>query len=289
VLDAQKVYELVSTASAKFKVESFAVLTGYSKEGIDLGSRNFRTLKKPKAMILVGEGVSSSEAGEVWHLMDTRLHMPITKIRMSTFKRVDLKRYNTMVMVSGKYSLLDSLQKTKIRNWVSQGNTLITIRQASEWLIKNKIVKESLLKKDKDSTKIVKQLPYGDSVENIGKERVGGAIFKVDLDLTSPLAFGYHNKSIPVYRNSNVWLSPSKNPYATVAKYNQNPHIDGFITDKNLNTYLKKSASLIVSKLGSGRVVMFADNPNFRGAWYGTNKLFFNALFFGSEINIPKN
>ena len=51
---------------------------------------------------------------------------------------------------------------------------------------------------------------------------------------------------------------------------------------------LKGSASLIVSGAGSGRVVLFADNPNFRGTWYGTNKLFLNAIFFGANISVPK-
>ena len=232
--------------------------------------------------------MSSYEAGEVWHLLDTKLKMPIAKVPLRVFKRVNLNRYNTLIMVSGSYSQLDSLQRSKIKSWIAQGNTLITTRQASSWAIKKKLVKESLIKKSKDSNKVVKQLPYGDAAEHIGKERVGGAIFNVDLDLTHPLAFGYHRKTLPVYRNSNVWLSPSKNPYATVSKYTKSPHVDGFITSKNMNTYLKKSASLIVSKIGSGRVIMFADNPNFRGAWYGTNKLFFNALFFGSEISVPK-
>ncbi|NNK10119.1 MAG: hypothetical protein HKP08_02145, partial [Flavobacteriaceae bacterium] len=81
---------------------------------------------------------------------------------------------------------------------------------------------------------------------------------------------------------------PSKNEYSTVAKYTSQPLIDGFITDTNRDTYLKKSASLIVSPIGSGRVVMFADNPNFRGSWYGTNRLFLNALFLGNHINVPK-
>jgi hypothetical protein len=150
------------------------------------------------------------------------------------------------------------------------------------------LVKESLIKKPKDSTKVVNRLPYGDAGEHIGRERVGGAIFEVDLDLTNPIGFGYHRKNLPVYRNSNVWLAPSKNPYATVATYTKNPHIDGFISKDNMNNYLKKSASILVSPVGSGRVVLFADNPNFRGSWYGTNKLFFNALFFGSQINIRK-
>jgi len=83
-------------------------------------------------------------------------------------------------------------------------------------------------------------------------------------------------------------LAPSNNEYATVAKYSKDPHIDGFITKKNMDENLKPSASLIVSKLGSGRVVLFADNPNFRGSWYGTNRLFLNAIFLGDKINVPE-
>jgi hypothetical protein len=73
----------------------------------------------------------------------------------------------------------------------------------------------------------------------------------------------------------------------TLINENGSPHIDGYISKKNMEKYLKSSASLIVSKIGSGRVVLFADNPNFRGSWYGTNKLFLNALFLGSNINVP--
>ena len=69
----------------------------------------------------------------------------------------------------------------------------------------------------------------------------------------------------------------------------KDPHIDGYISEKNLKNNFKNTASLIVSRLGSGRVVMFADNPNFRGSWYGTNKLFLNAIFFGNNINVPTN
>ena len=38
--------------------------------------------------------------------------------------------------------------------------------------------------------------------------------------------------------------------------------------------------ALIAERSGAGSVILFADNPNFRGYWYGTNKLFLNALFF---------
>jgi len=285
---ANALFEIVKSASKKHQVSIYDVNTGFSEQGIDLGSRNFRTVKRPKPLMLVGSGVSSYEAGEVWHLLDTKLNMPLTKAPIQIFNKINLNRYNTLILVSGSYNELDSLKRKKIKDWVAQGNTLITTRQASEWAIKKKLVKESLITKPKDSNEVVKRMPYGDASELIGKEQVGGAIFNVDLDLTNPLGFGYHRKTIPIYRNSNVWLAPSKNRFATVARYTKDPHIDGFITPENLNDYLKKSASILISKVGSGRVILFAENPNFRGSWFGTNKLFFNALFFGSQINILK-
>jgi len=265
----------------------FSVASGYSTKGIDLGSRFVSPITQPKAAMLIGTGVRSYEAGEVWHLLDTRVHLPITKIPLRNFNRTNFDKYNTLVMVSGRYSLNEKQQKT-IANWVKKGNTLITIGTASKWVIDKKIVAEKLLKEEKDSTKTVARKSYVDAPEYIGKDRVGGIIVKVDLDRTHPLGFGYRDNQIPVYKNNSVWLKPSKNEYATVAKYAANPHIDGFITPKNLNEFLKPSASLLVSKLGNGRVIMFADNPNFRGSWYGTNRLFLNALFLGDKIGIPE-
>ncbi len=292
-ISADSLFNLMVTGLDKYAGAIFPVSSSMSSSGIDLGSNNIRTIDMPKALMLIGEGVSSYEAGEVWHLLDTRVNMPITKLRLTMFNRADLENYNVLVMVSGGYNSLDSVKLERIKTWVKDGNTLITIRGASEWAIKNKLVSETLIKKDKDDKKDAKKevperLPYVTAPENSGKERVGGAIFKVDLDLTHPLAFGYHDKTIPVYRNSNVWLAPSKSPYSTVAKYTKKPHVDGFITEKNLNDFLIPSASLIVSGLGSGRVVMFADNPNFRGSWYGTNRLFLNAIFLGQEIRTPR-
>jgi hypothetical protein len=82
-------------------------------------------------------------------------------------------------------------------------------------------------------------------------------------------------------------LAPSKNRFSTVGKYLDNPHIDGYISKENLEI-MKGAASIVVSKRGKGRIILFADNPNFRGAWFGTNKLFMNAVHFGSLIKVPQ-
>jgi hypothetical protein len=283
----QEVYQIIREVQDKWMVPVYGTQTGFSSSGIDLGSGNFRKIDKPKAVLLIGDGVNSYEAGEVWHLLDTRVKMPITKLQLRTFDYARLDKYNTLVMVSGQYGQLDSLRQAKISNWVKAGNTLITIGGASSWVVRNKLVKEKLVEKPKDSTQAAR-LPYVDASEHNGREEVGGAIFEVDLDLTHPLAFGYRYRDLPVYKNNEVFLKPSKNPYSTVAQYTKDPHIDGYISTNRYENYLKKSASLIVSPLGSGRVVMFADNPNFRGSWYGTNRLFLNALFLGSRIGVPR-
>jgi len=283
---ADEVYSILQKAQKKFEVPMYAVASGYNLSGIDLGSRFIQPVKKPKAAMFIGEGVRSYEAGEIWHLLDTRMHMPITKIPLRNISRADLDKYNTLVMVSGNYSFNEKDQG-RLQEWVKKGHTLITIGTASKWAIDKKFVKETLTKSKKDSTKAAVRKPYVDANENRGKDGVGGIIVKADLDVTHPIGFGYHNSSIPVYKNNTVWLAPSKSDYGTVAKYAADPHIDGFITDKNRDEFLKPSASIIVSKVGSGRVVMFADNPNFRGSWYGTNRLFLNALFLGDKINVP--
>ena len=284
--NSDEVFDIIKSAQEKFEVPIINVSTGLTSQGIDLGSRNINPLKKPKAVMLIGEGVRSYDAGEVWHLLDTRVHMPITKIPIRNFKRADFDKYTTMVMFSGRYNFNEK-QIQKIKDWVSKGNTLITLGTASKWAIDKKLVEEKLTTYPKDSTKVVKRKPYIDASQNIGKENIGGAIVKADLDLSHPLAYGYVDNQIPVYKNNTVWLKPSKNAYSTVVKYADDPHIDGFITEKNIKKFMEPSASLIVSKLGNGRVILFADNPNFRGSWYGTNRLFLNALFLGELIRIP--
>ena len=73
------------------------------------------------------------------------------------------------------------------------------------------------------------------------------------------------------------------NPFVTPLAYTSKPLLAGYISPAN-EKLIKNSAAVICSSFGRGKVVSFADNPNFRAFWYGTNKLFLNAIFFGSTI-----
>ena len=283
-ISSKELFNKLENIQNKFQVNIYSAPSGLSSGGIDLGSRYVSPLKKQKAMMLVGTGVRSYEAGEVWHLLDQRVGMPISKIPIRNFDRVSLDTYTTMVIVSGSYDFNED-QIKKIKDWASNGNTIISIGSGSKFLIDNGIVNEKLLKSDKDEDRKDYQ-PYIDAQDNRGKERIGGIILNAHVDLTHPIGFGYEDSNIPVYRNNTVWIQPSDNEYSSVVRYTNDPLIDGFITDNNAKK-LNSTISLLVSKIGNGRAVMFSDNPNFRGSWYGTNRLFLNAILLGDKIQVP--
>ena len=269
----------------KFEVPVYNSESGYSLKGIDLGSNNFRINKPVKVALLIGDGVNSYEAGEVWHLLDTRIGMPLTKLRLNQFSNTSLEKYTTLIMVSGSYDQLGKDEIKKIKKWVDRGNTLITIATGSSWAINSKLIDETLVDPKIDESYSRKK--YVDSREFIGRDRIGGVILSADLDLTHPIAFGYNDLKIPVYKNNNVFINKTNDDYSSVAIYSNDFHIDGYISESNRKNFIPGAASVIVSKIGKGRVIVFADNPNFRGTWYGTNKLFLNAIFLGNNISVP--
>ena len=117
-----------------------------------------------------------------------------------------------------------------------------------------------------------------------GAEVIGGAIFNSQIDLTHPLAYGYQNVNIPIFRRGTQFFAPYDKQTAPPLKYTDAALLSGYISQANLQT-LNNSASILVGGVGQGRVIGFVDNTNFRAFWYGTNKLFANAVFFGHTID----
>lgn len=284
-ISSDSLYKVITEVAQLKQISFESVKTGLSVNGIDLGSNNIQTLRKPEALLLTGQGITSYEAGEVWFLLDEQLHMPISKVDMASFPRLSLRRYNTIVLVSGVYNSLDKASVEKLKRWVTDGGTLITFKSAAEWAIKQGLAQGKVIPAQDTASKAAR-IDFADARPTEGAKSVGGSIYEVDLDTSHPLGFGFTNRKLPVYRNSTTILAPAKNPYSTVAQYTNEPWLSGYVSKANLNK-IKNSAALLVSDQGQGRVILFSDNPNFRGTWYGTNRLFFNALFFGLVIKTP--
>ncbi|MFN7120290.1 MAG: M14 family metallopeptidase, partial [Saprospiraceae bacterium] len=279
---ADEIYNLAQTASTKYGVSLVPVNTSLTPEGIDLGSRNFALLEQPKVLLVVGEGVNSLDAGEAWHLLDQRYHIVTTKVEISALARANLNRYNVIIMADGNYNAISQGGVDKLRDWVSNGGTLIAMQGAVQWL-KGRGLSPVEFKQDKDDAKAGRRT-YADFEEDFGSNQLPGSIFEVQVDLSHPLAFGYYQAKMPVFRQGNLFFEPAKNIYATPLVHSANPLLSGYVNKKS-SDLIKNSAFVVVSSVGSGKVINFADNPNFRAFWFGTNKLFANAIFFGKIIN----
>lgn len=277
-----EIFALMQTISQRDAVRIYALDTGLSVSGIDLGSPSISVLQKPEVLLVTGDGVNVSEAGETWHLLDQRYHMPVTMVETHRFNNLNLDRYNTIILVNGNYNNINENGRNNLRNWISGGGTVIAYKNAINWLVNNDMAKAEFRRQSRDDDRSPR--PYIDAAQNRGAQVIGGSIFQGKLDLTHPLAYGFRNENINIFRNSTVILEAPSNQYAAPLRYTSEPLISGYISDENLEL-LPGSASVVVSGVGSGRAILMADNPNFRAFWFGTNKLFANALFFGSTTN----
>ncbi len=283
-VDADKLFSLVKEASELSGLTFDATATGYTDKGVGLGSRSFETVTLPKALMVIGEGIFLYEAGEVWHLLDSKIGMPITKVDKGDIGQVRLSDYNTVILVNGRYNDVSDSFIEDLKAWVRGGGTLITQKGATQWAISKGLVKEKLAESKDEKTP--GRMDYEDARNYYGAQSIGGVIFEADIDLTNPIAFGYTSKKLPVYRNSSIFLKSSESPFRTAAQYTAQPWLAGFVTPSNVEK-VKNSPSILLDGSGRGRTILFTDNCNFRGYWYGTNKLFLNALFFGSTISVP--
>jgi hypothetical protein len=280
-LGINEVREILIEAAKKSEQNVYATTTGLNVKGVDLGSNNVSAVRVPKVLMLIGLGTSQYEAGEIWHLLDTKVGMPIAKVDLSAFGRVNLYDYNTLILPSGFYISLNSVQINHLKDWLSRGGTILSLRSASQWLQAQEITKEEYLTIEASAEP--DQLPFAARRDFEGAKAIGGSIYMASLDITHPLGYGYRSNQLPVYRNSTIFIKPSKNKYQTPVRYIENPLLGGYISNANLEK-VKQSASVLVSPVGQGRVIHFIDNPNFRGTWFGTNKLFLNAIFFGDKM-----
>lgn len=280
-LDENDIFELMQQAASEDGVTIYSVQSGLNPSGIDLGSPSFDPVQKPSVAILGGSGTRSYDVGEIRHLFDQRYHMPITILEKERLGSASLNRYNTLIMADGSYSDLSESAVDDLKAWVQSGGTLIAHKSAVSWASNQGLATIEFVERPEDEAT---QRRYADLSNNRGAQVIGGSIFHAELDLTHPIGYGYNREEMTVFRNSNSFMKPADNPYATPLRYTNSPLASGYISDDNLEL-MGGTASIIVSSYGSGKVISFADNPAFRAFWFGTNKLLMNAVFFGNNIS----
>ena len=276
-LNGLELYQFLQKTAAESHIAINGVTTGLN-DGIDLGSNNFSNIKNQKVAMLVGSGIVGNDSGEIWHLLDQRFDMKLTRIDVSYFTKIDISKYTTIIVPSS--SKLGKATEEKLKTWVKNGGVLIGYKNTAKWLAKSKFI--SL---DFDKTKIdtIQNVSFENKSLQSGAQYIGGAIFEANLDRSHPINFGYNSDKLALFRNSTLFIKADTKSYNNPIKYTEKPLLSGYISKENAKL-IKNTLPFKVEKLGKGRVLVFTDNTNFRAFWYGTNKLLMNAIFFGDKM-----
>ena len=295
---SKEIAALIDTIAQEDAVTVYAINTGLTPQGVDLGSASFVTLSKPVVALVTGEGVDPSDLGGAWHALDTRAGVAATLIDQATLNRTNLSRFNVIVMADGNYDTLNDNTVAALVRWVRDGGTLVVEDRAAEWAAKKGIAAIEFSGKSGEIVATAGGRPKATAAEDAAGARrsyasgadfeaqklVAGAIFNVSIDQTHPLGFGYAGDTLSLFRKNTLFMKPAKSAYETPAVYTAQPLLSGYISPENL-AKLADSAAVLALPSGRGVVVALTDEPNFRGGWWGGNRLFFNAVFYGRAIH----
>ena len=268
-LNSDEIYELLNKVSKEYNVNFESHLTGIT-DGIDFGSNNFIIVKQPRIGLIVGDGVRSYDAGEIWHLLDVRYDIPISKLDIGNLGYIDLNKYSHIILPDYNGSRINS---DKIKEYVNNGGNLIAYRNSIRW-VSNNIDEIELLSNDL----VANDIAFDERQAFYGAQQTGGAIFESNIDKSHPINYGIESSSLPLFRNSNVYMTKDEQSFNNPILYSSNPLISGYVSEENLSL-IKKSSPFKLIRKGRGKILLMTDNTNFRAFWFGTNRILLNMLF----------
>ncbi|HZI95137.1 MAG TPA: M14 family metallopeptidase [Patescibacteria group bacterium] len=287
---------IVEKEAATFGVTFYAVSSGLTDSGPDLGSNSVVTLKMPRVAVAYGDPVAPSSVGSICHMFESIYGLPYTPIRPSSLPDADLSRYNVIILPDasaspGYVEYFGAGGLRKLKTWIEGGGTLVTLKRASSFAAGKDVGLTTARRLFKPRAR-----PTGGSDENTPAtggdasaetnqlpDTVPGAILRVAIEPTQYLGFGYGAEGA-VMVNSNLAFSPSKEGRNVVTfSSRERLRLAGFAWQESIDL-LAGTAYLVEEPRGRGRVILFADDPNFRGYWESLNRMFLNSVVFSPSF-----
>jgi hypothetical protein len=277
----EEIHRLAARAADEDHVRLWAVDSGLTPEGPDLGSEGADVLVPPRAALLTGGGrgrggggADDYDAGQVWHLLTERFGVPVSLLDVADVDDADLDRYNVLVLAGGDY---EALPAEPVKAWMERGGRLLALADGTDWPVEQGLVELEERPLPMDS--LTAGVPMGKLDRARGAQNIGGTIFEVRLDTTHPLAYGLPER-LPVFRTHETFYDPTGAAGRDVGVYpGEEPVLSGYASAANRDR-ARGAAAVVTGRHGRGGVVLIMDDPNFRAFWYGSNRLFLNALFF---------
>lgn len=269
----------------RFNLPLYAISSGLTSSGSDLGSNQFAPVSLPQVLLVAGPGINSTEAGEAWYNLERLAGVSPSLVEPERLAKLDLSRYSHIVLPDGNYADWSEAEIAVIKRWTQQGGVLWGHKRGAAWLAKAGLLKAGVWQGAEMSSLISSDnLSYQDKEALAGKQRIAGAIYQAELDLSHPLTFGLTQRTLPVFKNSTMLLQPANAPFVNVALYSSAPQLAGYTAAEYIPR-ISQSAVLLAHNLGQGRVIAMTDNPVFRGYFYGSSRLLVNALYLGRSFS----
>lgn len=264
--------------SVGFLANVTPVNTGFVDEGYDFGSSSVRSISAPRVAMLTGEGVSALAAGTIWHYFEQELKYPLTLIDVSSASRIRWNDYNVIIMPDGNYKFLNDKQaQESLKSWISQGGRLIALEDAAVQITKfdwGFALKKTDEKSEKDSYTNLKR--YEQSERDALTSAIPGAVYKVDLDNSHPLGFGFPGHFFALKRDAVLFEFIQDGWNVGVIK--RDNYVTGFV-GHHTKAIMNDGLILGARQMGTGQLIMMNIDPIFRNFWESGKLLLSNAVF----------
>lgn len=259
--------------------EVYASPTSYADELTDFGSQYVHLVGKPKVAVLMGDGTSSLSYGSLWHFFETELKYPITSINTKNLGRIKWSDYDVLILPEGYYgSVLNDSIFEAIENWILQGGKVIAMGSAMRIFEgKDGFDLKQNEQEAEDISNEVHLTPYAEREMESTKDFITGSIFKISMDNTHPLAFGFDKEYYTLKLGSDSY-SFLEEGYNVGYIKGEAQAVSGFVGER-AGAKLKNSIVFAQAKKGRGSVVYLTDDVIFRTFWQNGKLILANAVF----------
>ena len=280
--------------AARHGAELVPIDSTYVDSGTSLGSNDVVALKRTRVLLLWDAPASTLSAGWTRYTLERRFGQSVTVVRGGSFGRVPLADFDVVVLPSGDYSaVLGDAQLTRLKDWIRGGGTLVTLAEASRWASGEKVglLGTSTLMKDGKpeggaggASAASGAFDYDKAIQP-DRERPAaqpGAILRVALDTNHWLTAGNDSETQTLIEGARVFAPIKLDRGVNVGIYGKKESLiaSGLIWPDAQDVLVQK-AFLMHQPMGSGHVIAFAEDPNYRGFTEATMLLFINAVLLG--------
>lgn len=281
--NAPTIHQRVKDVTRRTGARVIALPSAFVDEGTDLGSNSVIPVVPTRVAILGGAPIGGNSFGFAWYQFDQRMRYPVTSIGVDAVTSGALASFDVLVIPSTGGAALDralgEAGRDRLAAWVRSGGVLVTLENATTWLAGERLGLSRLR---------VRAEPKGDSSGTAPvRVDVPGAILRAVTDTLSPLLAGVREPDIAVQLDGDRFFSAPRDvrPGELVLRYapKNRLRLTGYLWPEAWDR-LAGSPYLWTEQVGSGRVIGFAGDPNFRAQWRSLSAIFANAVLLGKSF-----